>query len=194
MISDAKLIMIFLLAALVLLPTGGGIKVSVSSDAGSISEEIQADDKNAVKSGTVIGTNSLSHSIEGSGWLKESHSVSNTAGARAEVSANIRNAEWYSYSYDLWPGRGSSWSASRFAQVAASEELDVLNAEYIQAYARALNRKGYTADVNTVIYDPGMMASLSGYRNLAMASKNEAMASQTADGAWAPNGYIQADS
>ena len=74
------------------------------ADAGGFTENINAGDKDAVFSSTVIAANSLSHSIEGSGNLKKSHWVSNTAGAKAEVGVDIRRAEWYSYSYDLLPG------------------------------------------------------------------------------------------
>ena len=49
---------------------------------------------------------------------------------------------WYSYDYYLSPDK-----ASKSAPVMAGEELDVLNAKYIQAYAKASNAKGYTADV-----------------------------------------------
>ena len=156
---DRRLIAIFLLAAICLLPAVGGIKVSVSSNAGSISEEISASDKDAVRSGTVIGADSLSHFIEGSGSLKDSHSVSNKAGANAGVSVDIHNAEWYSYDYYLSPDK-----ASKSAPVMAGEELDVLNAKYIQACAKASNANGYTADVSTVINDPGNQASLIGYQ------------------------------
>jgi hypothetical protein len=194
MIINRALIGALLIGILAFAPSACGITISVGSNAGGFSESINADEKDAVYSSTVIAANSLSHSIEGSGSLKESHSVSNTAGANAGVGVDIRQAEWYSYSYNLWPGHGSSWPASKFAQVAASEQLDVFNAKYIQAYANAHNSKGYTAGVSTVVSDPGREASLTGYRNLAMASKNEAFASQTADGAFSPHGFIQADS
>ena len=189
-----RMLFIALLAGLVLSPSAYGITISVGSNAGGFTENINAGDKDAVYSSTVIAANSLSHSIKGSGNLLESHSVSNTAGANAEVGVDIRRAEWYSYSYDLWPGQGSSWSASKFAQVAASEQLDVFNAKYIQAYANAFNAKGYSAGVSTVVSDPGKEASLTGYRNLAMASKNEAFASQTAESAFSLEGFFQADS
>ena len=191
---DRKLIVALLIGILVLSQSAYGISISVGSNAGGFTENINAGDKDAVYSSTVITANSLSHSIEGSASLKESHSVSNTAGANAGVGVDIRQAEWYSYSYNLLPGEGSSWKASKFAQVAASEQLDVLNAKYIQAYANAFNSKGYTAGVSTVVSDHGNKASLTGYRNLAMASKNEAFASQTTESAFAPHGSIQADS
>jgi hypothetical protein len=191
---DRKLVGALLIGILVLSSSAHSITISVGSNAGGLTENINAGDKDAVYSSTVIAASSLSHSIEGSGSLKDSHSVSNTAGANAGVGVDICQAEWYSYSYDLWPGQVSSWPASKFAQVAASEQLDVLNAKYIQAYANAHNSKGYTAGVSTVVSDPGNEASLTGYRNLAMASKNEAFASQTAKRAFSLDGFVQTDS
>lgn len=178
---------------LALCPSAHCISLSVSNDAGGFSEVIEADYNDRVVGKTVIGSDRLSNYLEGSGGLKESHSISNAAGATAEVGVNISQAEWYSYSYNLWPKEGSSKKASTNAQVAASEWLDVSNASYIQAYADAFNSKGYRTGVSTLISDPANMASLAGYRNLAMASKNEALASQTVDGAFTLEGYIQAD-
>jgi len=186
---DRTLIGALLLGMLALASSAYGISISVSNNAGGFTENINAGDGDSVFGRTVIGSDSLSNSIEGSGSLKESHSVSNKAGANAGVSVDIRNAERYSYDYDLSPDK-----ASKSAPVMAGEELDVLNAEYIEANAQAFNAKGYTADVSTVIHDPGNQASLIGYRNIAMASRDEAMASQIAEGAFGPNGYIQADS
>src|SRR5512141_1371041 len=153
-----RLLFIALLAGLVLSPSVYGITISVGSNAGGFTEDINAGDKDAVYSSIMIAANSLSHSIKGSGNLKESHRVSNTAGANAEVGVDIRRAEWYSYSYDLWPGQGSSWPASTFSQVVASEQLDVSNAKYIEAYANALNSKGYSAGLSIVVSDPGKEA------------------------------------
>ncbi len=188
-----KTLIAALIGIIALSPSAFGIEISVSSDAGGFTEVIDAGFDDKLSGSTIIGSDRLSNSIQGNANLKESHSVSNKAGATAEVGVDIRNAEWYSYNYDLWPGQGSSWKASKYPQVAASEDLDVLNASYIEAYASAFNSKGYTAGVSTVISDPGNEASLTGYSNLAMASKNEAFASQTADWASSPNGYIQAE-
>ena len=109
------------------------------------------------------------------------------------MGVDIRDVEWYSYSYDLWPGSGN-WDAAKYSQVAASEDLAVLNASYIQAYADASSPEGYRAGVSTVISDPANKASLTGYHNLAMASENGAIASQTAKSAFSLDGYIGAGS
>lgn len=186
---DRTLIGPLLLGMLALASSAYGISISVSNNAGGFTENINAGDGESVFGSTIIGSDRLSNSIEGSGSLKESHSVSNKAGANAGVGVDIRNAERYSYDYYLSPNK-----ASKSAPVMAGEELDVLNAEYIEANAHAFNAKGYTTDISTVIHDPGNQASLIGYRNIAMASKDEAMASQTAESAFAPDGSIQADS
>ena len=111
-------------------PSAYGISISVGSDAGGFTENINAGDKDAVYSSTVIAANSLSHSIKGSGSLKESHSVSNTAGANAGVGVDIRQAEWYSYSYDLWPGIGLLLARIQIClRSQPVSNLDVLNAK-----------------------------------------------------------------
>ena len=74
---DRTLIGALLIGILVLSPSAYGITISVGGDAGGFTENINAGDKDAVYSSTVIAANSLSHSIEGSGNLKESHWVSN---------------------------------------------------------------------------------------------------------------------
>ena len=182
------MLIVALLAGILLLASSPyGISISVSNNAGGFTENINAKDGDSVFGRTIIGSDSLSNSIEGSGSFSDKHSVSNKVGATAEVGVDIYQAEWYSYSYDLWP-------ASKSSPVAASEQLDILNARYITAYANAFNSKGYATGVSTVVLDSGNEASLMGYRNLAMASKNEAFASQTADSAFSPNGYIQLDS
>ena len=191
--KNYKTLIVALIGITVLSFSAFGIEISVSSNAGGFTEVIDAGFDDRVSGSTIIGSDRLSNSIQGNANLNESHSVSNKAGATAEVGVDIRNAEWYSYSYDLWPGKGSSWKASKYPQVAAGEDLDVLNASYIEAYASATSPQGYNAGVSTVISDPGNEASLTGYSNLAMASKNEAFASQTADWASSPNGYIQAE-
>lgn len=189
-----KTLIAVLIGIFALFPSAFGIEISVSCNAGGFTEVIDAGFDDKFSGSTVIGSDRLSNSIQGNAKLKEKHSVSNKAGATAEVGVDIRNAEWYSYSYDLWPGRGSSWKASKYPQVAAGEDLDVLNASYIEAYASATSPLGYTADVSTVISDPGNEATLTGYSNLAMASKNEAFASQTAESAFSFDGYIETNS
>lgn len=190
---EIKFLTGLIFGVILLASTANCISISVSGDGGGFTEVINAGYDDKISGRTVIGSSRLSNSIEGGGSLKESHSVSNTAGATAEVGVNISHAEWFSYSYNLWPGEGSSWKASKYAQVAASEALEVSNASYIQAYADAFNLKGYRANVSTEICDPANKASLTEYRNLAMSSKNEVFASQTVDSASTQNGQIQFD-
>ncbi|MGB4679759.1 MAG: hypothetical protein WBI23_06150, partial [Methanothrix sp.] len=179
--------------AIILASTANCISISVSSDGGGFTEVIDAGYDDRVFGRTVIGSNRLSNIIEGGGSLKETHSVSNRAGATAEVGVNISQAEWFSYSYNLWPGEGSSWKASQYPHVAASEALEVSNANYIRAYADAFNSNGYSASVSIELSDPAKKASLAEYRNLAMASKDEVFASQTADSVFSLDGEIQFD-
>ena len=162
-----------LIGILVLSPSAYAITISVGGDAGGFTENINAGDKDAVYGSTVIAANSLSHSIKGSGNLKESHWVSNSAGASAGVGVEIRKAESYKYGYTLTPGIGSHWLASRYPSVSASETLDVINANYINAYASSSNAKGESAGVSTVLVDPGRKASLKGYSNTASVSPDK---------------------
>lgn len=192
--KNYKTLITVLIGIIALFPSAFGIEISVSSDAGGFTEVIDAGFDDRVSGSTIIGSDRLSNSIQGNANLNESHSVSNKAGATAEVGVDIRNAEWYSYRYDLWPGKGSSWKASKYPQVAAGEDLDVLNASYIEAYASASSPQGYKAGASTVIVDPANQASLTGYHNLAMASDNEAFASQTALSAFSFDGYIGTNS
>jgi hypothetical protein len=190
---DRTLIGALLIGVLVLSPSAYGITISVGSDAGGFTENINAGDKDGVYSSTVLAANSLSHSIEGSGSLKESHWVSNSAGASAGVGVDIRKAESYKYGYSLTPGSGSHWPASRYPAVSASETLDVANANYINAYANSFNAKGEYAGVSTILVDPGNKASLEGYSNSAGATPEKVAANQNAVSASAPNGFIQTE-
>ncbi len=193
-ILEGRLIAIILLAAVTLLPSACGIEVSVSSDKGGLSEKIGADNDQAVKGKTVIGMDGLRHSISGQGSLREDHWVSNSARAYAGVGVNVRGAESYSYGYALSPGERFSWAASKYPSVEASEFLDVINAQYIKAFASTYNAKGHTAYVTTEVFDPGRKASLIGYSNKATASANKVSAFQSAKEISSPDGYIQTSS
>ncbi len=187
------LIMALLVGILALAPSACGITISVSGDAGGFTENIHAGDRDSVYGSAMIGSGSFSNSIRGSGNLKESHWVSNSAGASAGVGVDIRKAESYNYGYTLTPGIGSSWRASKYPMVSASETLDVVNANYINAYANSFNAKGESAGVSTVLVDPGKKASLTGYSNSATASAQMVSASQSAESATAPSGLIQTE-
>ena len=188
----SKMLIAALLAGIIALaPSACGISISFSSDTGGFTEDIHAGDRDSVYGSAMIGSGGLSNSIRGSGNLKESHWVSNSAGASAGVGVDIRRAESYNYGYTLTPGTGSYWRASRYPVVSASETLDVVNANYINAYANSFNAKGESAGVSTVLDSPVKRASLTGYSNSATASAEMVSASQSAEGASAPNGLIQ---
>lgn len=151
-----------------------GFTVSLSSDKGSFTEKLAAGDRDSVQSISFISASGVSHSAVGRGSLKERHSVSNRAGAFAEVGVDIQKAALYSYRYFLSPGSGSGW---RTAEVQAGEMLDVTNAQYIKAYADAKNARGSAAGVSTEIFS----GSLRGYSNLATASASDVSATQKFD-------------
>ncbi len=188
-----KLIGALLVGILALAPSAFAVSISVSSDTGGFTENINAGDKDSVYASAMIGPGSLTNSIRGSGNLLESHWVSNSAGAYAGVGVDIRKAESYDYGYTLTPGIGSSWKASKYPVVSASETLDVLNANYINAYANSFNAKGEYATVSTVLDNPGKKASLTGYSNSAIASAEMVFASQSAESASAPSGLIRTE-
>ena len=191
--SSKTLIVALLVGILALAPSAYGISISVYGDTGGFTENIHAGDRDSVYGSAAIGPGSFSNSIRGSGNLLESHWVSNSAGASAGVGVDIRKAESYDYSYTLAPGIGSFWKASKYPVVSAGETLNVLNANYINAYANSFNAKGEAAGVSTVLVDPGNKASLTGYSNSATASAQMVSASQSAESASAPNGQIQTD-
>ncbi len=123
----------------------------------------------------------LSKTMTGSGDLTDSRFVSNTAGSYAEEGVTIGGAESYTYTYNIFPGEGAGWSASLYPTVSAGESLDVANAYYINAYAQASNKKGYSATASIEISDPEKGASLLGYSNDAVANAGEVIASQNAN-------------
>ncbi len=168
---------------LALAPSSSGISVSVSNDVGGFTENINADDGDSVYGSAVIGSDSLSNSIEGNGDFSEDHWISNTGGDKAGVGVDIRNAQSYYYSWML----GGSINPNK---VWAGEDVVVINASYISAYANSSNARGNNAGVSTVLFDYGNRASLDGYSNLATASANDASASQSATMAYAPYGSI----
>ncbi len=190
---DKTLIGAFLLVIFALASSACGISISVSNNAGGFTENINAGDGDSVFGSAVIGSDSLSNSIRGSGNLKVSHWVSNTAGTTAGTGADIRKAESYTYDYYLTPGSGFFWPASRHPVVSASETLDVTNAYYINAYASSFNAQGDAVGVSTILLDPERKASLTGYSNKAIASAKLAGAFQNAKSASAPEGSIQTE-
>lgn len=189
--NDCMVIVIILTGLFVLSSSAFAVSLSISSDAGGFTEEINVGKDDSVNGYTLIAPEGISNSIEGSGSLKERHRVSNTAGAFASVGVDVREAESYSYSYSLTPGRGYFWPAKKYPEVSAGESLDVVNADYIKAYASAHNARGMFAEVSTVLSDPEGKACLAGYSNSATASSQDVSAIQSAESASAPEGLIQ---
>ena len=171
-----------MLAIALLLPQACGLKISVSGNAGTVSEEIKGADGDAVFGRTVIGGESLSHAIKGGGSLKASHRSATSAGAYTEVGADINEAERYYYSYMLDRGAGLFWPDSRYPEVKAEETLDAVNASYIEAYANAVNAKGDVDSVSTKVFNPNKKVSLIGYANMAVVSGDNMMVSEPAKG------------
>lgn len=192
--SRRALIEALLIGILVLVSTAYSISISVSNGFGGFTENINAGERDSVHDSMVIGKDSLSNSIQGSGDLKVNHWVSNSAGASARTGVDIREAESYSYDYYLTPGPGFFWPASKYPEVSAAETVDAVNAYYINAYANAINAKGDSAGVSTILFDPEKEASLIGYTNLATSSTEKVSASQNGISASAPEGSIQTKS
>ena len=191
--QDRMLIAIFMAGILAWTSSVFAVSISVSGDAGGFTEEINAGKEDFVSGYAAIAADGLSNYIEGGGNLRERHQVANTRGSSASAGADVRNAQSYSYGYYLSPGHGSFWPANIYPEVVAGETLSVANADYIKAYATAHNAQGMSASVSTVLSDPNGEASLSGYSNSATASAQEVRAIQGAEGAWAPQGYIQTE-
>ncbi len=179
MAFDRKLIAIlFMVAVALLLPLACGLKVSVSSNAGIVSEEIKGSDDDAVFGRTMIGGESLSHAIKGSGSLKASHRSAKSAGAYTEVGADIKEAERYYYSYGLAREAGLFWPDSRYPEIQAQQTLDVINAASIEAFANAFNAKGDMDSRNKKVFDPDEKSTLTGYDNEAKVSGDKMTASE----------------
>jgi hypothetical protein len=180
---DRKLISIFfMLAIALLLPLACGLRVSVSSNAGIVSEEIEGSDDDAVFGRTMVGGESLSHAIKGGGSLKASHRSATSAGAYTELGVDINEAERYYYSYELVRGAGLFWPDSRHPEIQAEQTLDVVNAASIEAFANAFNAKGDMDRRNKKVFDPDEKSTLTGYDNKAKVSGDKMAASEPKKG------------
>lgn len=181
----------FLTAIALLLPVASCVEFSVTTDAGYFTENLGAGIDDALYGSTTITREALDNAAWGvsgpvdsksssrkSLSLKEVHGVSNQGGAHAEVGVDIRKARSYKYAYQLSPGDEI---------VQAAEALDVTNADYINAYAKAYNAKGHDVSVNTQV----LFGNLLGYQNLAIASNDAVGALEMFDTA---TGVIQCDS
>lgn len=156
-----------LLGILVLAPSAESISISVSSNTGGFTENIDAGE-DTVWGSAVIAADGISNSIKGSGSLKAIHWGSDVYGNSAGAGVEIRKAELYSYNSLLMSPEGFFGATSIYPGVSASETLNVINADYINAYANALNIQGKAAPpVSIVVFDQGRNVNLTGYCNSA---------------------------
>jgi hypothetical protein len=136
-------IAMFLMLLTIFIPGACGFSLSVSGGENGVvvssTTGISAPDNTEVKSSGSLSGTGLTQTTSGAGDLSDSKSVGNTAGSYAKVGWVIRNAQSYSVSYNILPGEGGGWPASAYPQVSAGESLDVLNANYIKAYAQSHN-------------------------------------------------------
>ena len=112
--TNGRLFACIMIAVLFLVPCCLlSISVSVSSNSGGYSENLDAGVKEAVKGFTTINKWGLQHSLSltakntGTVGLTESHSVGNKAGSYAEVGVAITKAKSIRYAYYLYPGEGN---------------------------------------------------------------------------------------
>lgn len=178
---DERQIICFLVAIMALVPSACGVTFSVSSNAGNFAENLGTGISDVVKASSVITDAGIIHTMSGTSPaktldLKEKHGKSNTAGAHAEVGVDVENAASYHYDWALKTGEGDNIPVVR-----ASQDLDVSNADRIQAYAKAYNQAGRDVTVSTNIAN----GNLAGYTGLAQADPDMVQTYQafiTADG------------
>jgi hypothetical protein len=169
-----------LLITALFIPGVNAIHVSIyggeggSSGGSSVNLAIPHDETLNMRS--ILGeSGGISQSLTGGGTIEESHFVQNANGDRAEISVGVTDAEYYDYSYSLYPGEGWGWSSK---YVSAGETLTALNSAAIFAEARASNSGGDEALVRFGTSDALGKASILGYSNYAEASRGNAKASQ----------------
>ena len=128
-----------LVGILVLVSSAEGISISVSSNTGGFTEDINAGE-NTVRGSAVIAVDGISNSIYGGGSLKAIHWGSDVHGNIANTGVNILEAESYSYNSYLLSQAGFFAANSIHSGVSVNETLNIINADYIDAYASAFNR------------------------------------------------------
>jgi hypothetical protein len=144
----------------------GELKISASTgDAGGCSSYtgfFGAEIGDQIHEITALSDSCLSQSFEGSGNKAKRFSVTNKAGDHAEVGFAIKNSKRYSGSYELSPKKAD--------YAMASEELDVVDAESILAFSKAISRDGL-ASGTAIDIEKG---SLLGFTNSAYATLGRA--------------------
>jgi hypothetical protein len=169
---------VLLAGILVLASSAEGISISVSSNRGGFTENIDAGEKE-VRGSAIIAVDGISNSIKGGGSLNAILWGSDAHGNFARTGANILEAESYSYNSYLLSSAGFFGANSTYSGVSVNETLNIINANYIEAYANALNRIGKaTSPVSIVVFDQGRKVNLTGYYNSATASMEKVTAFQ----------------
>ena len=169
---------VLLVGILVLVSSAEGISISVSSNTGGFTENINAGE-NTFHGSAVIAMDGISNSINGGGSLNAIHWGSDAHGNVANTGANILEAESYSYNSYLLSSAGFFAANSTYRGVSVNETLNIINADYINAYANALNKIGKAATpVSIVVFDQGRKVNLTGYYNSATASLEKVTAFQ----------------
>ncbi len=155
-----------------------GISISVSSNAGGFTENIDAGE-NAVRGSAVIAADCISNSIKGGGSLSAILWGSDTQGDFADTNVIIHKAESYSYNSYLLSSEGFFGADSTYSGISVNETLNVINADYISARANALNRKrNDITSVGIVVLDQNRKVNLTEYCNSATASLEKVTAFQ----------------
>lgn len=155
-----------------------GISISISSNAGGFTENINAGE-NTFRGSAVIAVDGISNSINGAGSLNALLWGSDAHGNVAGTGANILEAESYSYNSYLLSSAGFFGSNSTYSRVSVNETLNIINADYIGAYANAINEIGKAATpVRIVVFDQYRKVNLTGYYNSATASLEKVTAFQ----------------
>jgi hypothetical protein len=161
MISKMKTTAGILAAAFLLMGSAVSLSLSVSSDVGGLNQEINADRDDSFFGRVVLSESALSNEIISSrGSLKDRHWIIDDFGDKAEVGVDIRNADWYRYSYTL--GNGPDFAS-------AEETIDAADARSIKAYSKTISQQGDVAESSIIISDRNKEASLFGYSNYAYA-------------------------
>ena len=167
-----------MIGILALVSSAEGISISVSSNTGGFIENINAGE-NAVRGSAVIAADGISNSINGGGSLKAIHWGSDAHGNIANTEVNILKAESYSYNSIHLSSAGFFMANSTYSGVSVNETLDVVNADYINAYANALSKQGKAAPpVSIFVFDQGRKVNLTGYCSWATASLEKVAAFQ----------------
>ena len=128
MTSKIKTTAGIIVAAFLLMGSAVSLSLSVSSDVGGLNQEINADSDDSFFSRVVLSENALSNEITSSkGSLKDRHWIIDDFGDKAEVGVDIKNADWYRYSYTLDNGPDFAF---------AEETIDAADARSIKAYCK----------------------------------------------------------